>query len=62
MWTMWEDKISGDSETKNWMMANTKPCPKCSEWQRDAGDGAADADATSAERCLFCRQMLRVVN
>eukprot|EP00877_Chromochloris_zofingiensis_P002490 jgi/Chrzof1/12241/Cz06g26220.t1 len=29
MWTMWDEKVSGDSETRNWMTANTKPCPKC---------------------------------
>lgn len=29
MWDMWDEKVSGDSETKNWMLANTKPCPKC---------------------------------
>ncbi len=26
---MWEEKTQGDSETRNWIMANTKPCPKC---------------------------------
>jgi ariadne-1 len=31
MWRLWDEKTSGDSETKNWMMANTKPCPNCSE-------------------------------
>lgn len=29
MWRLWEEKTSGDSETVHWMMANTKPCPKC---------------------------------
>ncbi|KAI8463915.1 MAG: hypothetical protein J3K34DRAFT_474800 [Monoraphidium minutum] len=29
MWDMWYEKISGDSETRNWLQANTKPCPKC---------------------------------
>eukprot|EP00775_Hariotina_reticulata_P013428 gene13428-13556_t len=29
MWEQWDDKISGDSETRNWLAANTKPCPKC---------------------------------
>eukprot|EP00878_Enallax_costatus_P004275 GHUV01004505.1.p1 GENE.GHUV01004505.1~~GHUV01004505.1.p1 ORF type:complete len:527 (+),score=139.84 GHUV01004505.1:269-1849(+) len=29
MWSMWDEKINGDSETKNWLAANTKPCPKC---------------------------------
>lgn len=28
-WDKWDEKVSGDSETKNWFMANTKPCPKC---------------------------------
>lgn len=31
MWELWDEKISGDSETKNWMAINTKPCPKCSK-------------------------------
>ena len=26
---MWEDKTTGESETKHWVAANTKPCPKC---------------------------------
>jgi hypothetical protein len=26
----WEEKSKDDSETKNWLEANTKPCPKCS--------------------------------
>lgn len=29
LWRMWDTKICGDSETKNWMLANAKPCPKC---------------------------------
>mmetsp|Transcript_12045 Transcript_12045/g.25884 ORF Transcript_12045/g.25884 Transcript_12045/m.25884 type:complete len:537 (+) Transcript_12045:152-1762(+) len=31
MWDKWDEKTSGDSETRNWMMANTKPCPKCTK-------------------------------
>lgn len=31
IWKSWEDKMTGDSETKNWMQAHTKPCPKCSK-------------------------------
>lgn len=31
MWEMWEEKMSGDSETRNWLAANTKPCPKCTK-------------------------------
>lgn len=26
---MWEDKTTGESETKHWVAANTKPCPNC---------------------------------
>lgn len=29
MWTAWEKKRVDDSETLNWITANTKPCPKC---------------------------------
>ncbi len=28
-WSKWKQKIQDDSETRNWMAANTKPCPKC---------------------------------
>jgi hypothetical protein len=31
MWEMWEEKVNGDSETRNWLAANTKPCPKCTK-------------------------------
>lgn len=31
MWGMWDEKINGDSETKNWFTANTKHCPKCTK-------------------------------
>uniref|UniRef100_A0A7S0R3F9 RBR-type E3 ubiquitin transferase n=1 Tax=Chlamydomonas leiostraca TaxID=1034604 RepID=A0A7S0R3F9_9CHLO len=31
MWTKWDEKISGDSETRSWIIANTKPCPKCTK-------------------------------
>eukprot|EP00884_Botryococcus_braunii_P004214 jgi/Botrbrau1/13794/Bobra.0056s0044.1 len=31
MWKLWREKCKDDSETKNWMQANTKPCPKCSK-------------------------------
>lgn len=30
-WGLWDEKTNGDSETRNWMTANTKPCPKCSK-------------------------------
>ncbi|CAK0772066.1 hypothetical protein CVIRNUC_003925 [Coccomyxa viridis] len=29
MWKKWKRKIQDDSETNNWLAANTKPCPKC---------------------------------
>ncbi|XP_044984053.1 probable E3 ubiquitin-protein ligase ARI1 [Hordeum vulgare subsp. vulgare] len=29
MWDMWEVKCNGESETVNWILANTKSCPKC---------------------------------
>ena len=28
-WGRWKQKIQDDSETCNWLAANTKPCPKC---------------------------------
>ena len=28
-WARWKQKIQDDSETNNWLAANTKPCPKC---------------------------------
>lgn len=29
-WRQWQKKCEDDSETCNWLTANTKPCPKCS--------------------------------
>ncbi|KAK1276962.1 putative E3 ubiquitin-protein ligase ARI2 [Acorus gramineus] len=29
MWDLWVKKCEDESETVNWMSANTKPCPKC---------------------------------
>jgi ariadne-1 len=29
MWDQWEVKCNGESETVNWILANTKNCPKC---------------------------------
>lgn len=31
MWHAWKHKCADDSETNNWISANTKPCPKCSK-------------------------------
>ncbi|KAG1675373.1 hypothetical protein FOA52_012292 [Chlamydomonas sp. UWO 241] len=31
MWGMWDEKTNSDSETRNWITANTKPCPKCTK-------------------------------
>lgn len=28
-WERWKQKCQDDSETTNWLTANTKPCPKC---------------------------------
>jgi hypothetical protein len=28
-WRLWREKCQDDSETKNWLTAHTKPCPKC---------------------------------
>lgn len=29
MWKVWDKKRQDESETVNWIIANTKPCPKC---------------------------------
>ncbi|KAK9074034.1 hypothetical protein SSX86_006629 [Deinandra increscens subsp. villosa] len=29
MWELWTKKCRDESETNNWISANTKPCPKC---------------------------------
>ncbi|KAL3621210.1 putative E3 ubiquitin-protein ligase ari2 [Castilleja foliolosa] len=29
MWEMWTNKCVDESETVNWVVVNTKPCPKC---------------------------------
>lgn len=31
----WDDKCRSESETVTWMIANTKPCPKCSVRETD---------------------------
>ena len=31
MWALWQEKIGGDSETRNWIAAHTRPCPKCAK-------------------------------
>ena len=28
-WRLWREKCQDDSETRNWLTAHTKPCPKC---------------------------------
>lgn len=28
-WRKWKQKCQDDSETRHWLTANTKPCPKC---------------------------------
>lgn len=29
IWRRWDEKSRDESETVNWLVANTKPCPKC---------------------------------
>eukprot|EP00245_Coleochaete_scutata_P002211 TRINITY_DN1290_c0_g1_i1.p1 TRINITY_DN1290_c0_g1~~TRINITY_DN1290_c0_g1_i1.p1 ORF type:complete len:712 (-),score=157.04 TRINITY_DN1290_c0_g1_i1:783-2918(-) len=29
MWELWQQKCRDESETVNWLVAHTKPCPKC---------------------------------
>ncbi len=41
-WNKWEEKTSGDSETRNWIVANTKPCPKCNKARAHGGEGARE--------------------
>lgn len=36
-WKQWKQKCQDDSETHNWMTANTKACPKCSKPVEKAG-------------------------
>lgn len=36
-WGRWKQKIQDDSETNNWLAANTKPCPKCGKPVEKAG-------------------------
>ncbi|XP_027161599.1 probable E3 ubiquitin-protein ligase ARI8 [Coffea eugenioides] len=35
---LWAVKNSSDLETKNWLLANTKPCPKCQRRIENVGD------------------------
>jgi hypothetical protein len=37
MWKQWHDKANDDSETRTWLDAHTKPCPRCSKPVEKAG-------------------------
>ncbi|CAB60562.1 RBR-type E3 ubiquitin transferase [Caenorhabditis elegans] len=51
---MWRKKCSDDSETLNWINANTKPCPKCSVTIEKNGGCNHMSCKSSSCRYEFC--------
>ncbi|GAQ81569.1 hypothetical protein KFL_000840120 [Klebsormidium nitens] len=37
IWRRWDEKSRDESETVNWLVANTKPCPKCGKKVEKSG-------------------------
>lgn len=53
--THWEDKCQNDSETANWMTANTKNCPMCStRIQKDGGCMFVSCSKCKHGFCWIC--------
>ncbi|XP_048569573.1 probable E3 ubiquitin-protein ligase ARI1 [Triticum urartu] len=50
MWDMWEVKCNGESETVNWILANTKSCPKC--FKPIVKDGGCNLVTCKCGQCL----------
>ena len=56
MLRMWKVKCSDASETANWLVANTKPCPKCSKPVEKAGGCNLVACTCGQCFCWLCGQ------
>lgn len=54
---MWKQKERDESETANWLIANTKPCPKCSrQIEKNGGCNHMSCSQCSHEFCWICME------
>lgn len=53
--TKWQEKCRNESETANWILANTKPCPKCSSRiEKNQGCNHMTCSSCRHEFCWIC--------
>lgn len=51
----WQEKCRNESETANWILANTKPCPKCSSRiEKNQGCNHMTCQRCKHEFCWIC--------
>lgn len=51
----WNEKCKNESETANWILANTKPCPKCSSRiEKNQGCNHMNCQKCKFEFCWIC--------
>mmetsp|Transcript_22414 Transcript_22414/g.66451 ORF Transcript_22414/g.66451 Transcript_22414/m.66451 type:complete len:497 (-) Transcript_22414:348-1838(-) len=51
----WNEKCRNESETANWILANTKPCPKCSSRiEKNQGCNHMNCQQCKYEFCWIC--------
>ena len=51
----WKEKCKNESETANWILANTKPCPKCrSRIEKNQGCNHMSCQKCKYEFCWIC--------
>ena len=52
---LWKEKCKNESETANWILANTKPCPKCtSRIEKNQGCNHMTCQNCKYEFCWIC--------
>ena len=52
---MWQEKCKNESETANWILANTKPCPKCgTRIEKNQGCNHIVCRSCKYEMCWIC--------
>ena len=53
--SMWQEKCSNESETANWILANTKKCPKCqTRIEKNQGCNHMNCKMCKHEFCWIC--------